>query len=434
VTERKYRDPVHNIIPLDSQREDDRLIISLIDSAEFQRLRRIKQLGLALYTYQGAEHSRFTHSLGVMHLMTRVLDKLSTNNPISLEVRVAARAAALLHDVGHGPFSHVIEKATGIKHEDWTSFILLDPGTEVNHILTSYAPHLPAMLRKLYRHEFYPAYASQLVSSQLDCDRFDYLLRDSLMTGAKYGNYDLEWIIHTLKLDPDNQQIYVSAKGLYAVEEYLQARFYMFRQVYFHHSLRAAENMLISILRRAVELLRSGRLGFFIPESALSKMLGGHPMTTAEFLALDDHDLMFHIKQWMNEPDEILSDLCRRFIHRRLFKSIDLKWDQIEEGPFLEETRKIVSAAGFDERYYLLRDSAADIPYFGPYSPDTAEPKGHIYIEGRWPADPKLREITEVSPVVRGMRGFQINRLCFPKEVSEQMYALLRAWNAQVQP
>src|SRR5262249_40926449 len=184
-----------------------------------------------------------------MHVMTRVLNKLSANNPISIDVRVAARAAALLHDVGHGPFSHVIEKATGIKHEDWTSFILQDPSTEVNQILTSYHSELPAMLVKIYKHQFSPGYASQLVSSQLDCDRFDYLLRDSLMTGAKYGNYDLEWIIHTLKLDPDTQQIYVSAKGLYAVEEYLQARFYMFRQVYFHHSLRAAENMLISILR-----------------------------------------------------------------------------------------------------------------------------------------------------------------------------------------
>jgi uncharacterized protein len=428
VTERKYRDPVHNIIALDSALEDDRLIISLIDSAEFQRLRRIKQLGLALYTYQGAEHSRFTHSLGVMHVMTRVLNKLSSHNPIPIEVRVAARAAALLHDVGHGPFSHVIEKATRIKHEDWTSFILLDPITEVNQILTDYNKDLPALLVRLYNHEYSPAYASQLVSSQLDCDRFDYLLRDSLMTGAKYGNYDLEWIIHTLKLDPESQQIYVSAKGLYAVEEYLQARFYMFRQVYFHHSLRAAENMLISILRRAVDLLLKGELGFLVPDSGLSKMLYGRSMTTSEFLALDDHDLMFHIKQWINETDSILSDLCSRFINRRLFKSIDLKWEQIEEGPFLAEARRLVSSAGFDTNYYLLRDSAADVPYFGPYFPDVAEPKGRIYIEGRWPGDPKLREITEVSSVVSGMRGFQINRLCFPKEVSEKMYALLRGW------
>ncbi|MEW6732281.1 MAG: HD domain-containing protein [Acidobacteriota bacterium] len=428
MVERKYRDPVHNIIALDSEREDDRLLIALIDTAEFQRLRRIKQLGLALYTYQGAEHSRFTHSLGVMHIMTRVLDKLAREHTISANVRVAARAAALLHDVGHGPFSHVIEKATGTGHEDWTARILLDPETELNHILCEYQPDLPSQLVKIYNHQYTPAYAAQLVSSQLDCDRFDYLLRDSLMTGAKYGNYDLEWIIHALKLDPAREQIHVSAKGLYAVEEYLQARFYMFRQVYFHHSLRAVEIMLISILRRAVELLNNKELSFFIPNSAFVKLLSAQALTTKEFLALDDHDLMFHIKQWTDESDAILRDLCQRFLNRRLFKSIDLKREQAEESALLARAREIVRQAGFDERYYLLRDSATDIPYFGPYAPDSADPKARIYIETRGPVGNELREITEVSGVVRGMRGFQIDRLCFPKEVSEQMYELLREW------
>lgn len=426
--ERKYRDPVHNIIALDSGRDDDRLLIALIDTAEFQRLRRIKQLGLALYTYQGAEHSRFTHSLGVMHIMTRVLDKLGREHDIPMEVRVAARAAALLHDIGHGPFSHVIEKATRVHHEDWTGRILLDPDTEVNRTLIDHDARLPATLISLYNHSHQPDYASQLVSSQLDCDRFDYLLRDSLMTGAKYGYYDIEWIINALQLDPAEDRLYVSYKGLYAVEEYLQARYYMFRQVYFHHSLRAAENMLISILRRAVELMREGRLGFYLPENGLTKLLAARSMTTAEFLALDDYDVMFHIKQWTNERDETLSDLCRRFIHRRLFKSIELNRELVESSEFLAEARGIVEAAGFDERYYLLRDSAADIPYFGPYSPDKAEPKARIYIQGLDPNRRELREITEVSEVVRGMRGFKIDRICFPKEVSEQMYRLHNDW------
>lgn len=424
LAERKYRDPVHNIISLDSSRVADALLINLIDSAEFQRLRRIKQLGLALYTYQGAEHSRFTHSLGVMHVMTRVLSHL---HEIPEEVQLVARAAALLHDLGHGPFSHVIEKATHIKHERWTEQILLDPETEVHQILVDVDPLLPQTIASIYRHEYMPAYACQMVSSQLDCDRFDYLLRDSLMTGAKYGNYDLEWIIHALRLDLERQQIYVSAKGLYAVEEYLQARFYMFRQVYFHHSLRAVENMLISILRRAVRLIEEGQLGFL--GSAVAKLLSGQEMTTAEFLSLDDYDLMFHIKQWMHEQDPVLRDLCYRFINRKLFKSIDLR--QEHDGAFVEEARLIVEAAGYDPQYYLLSDSAADIPYFGPYEPETAKPRSRIYIEARHP-DPhsshELREITEVSEVVRGMRGFSIERLCFPKEVSEQMYALLRDW------
>src|SRR5881275_2411308 len=138
MTERKYRDPVHNIIGLDSTRADDRLIIDLVDAREFQRLRRIKQLGLALYTYQGAEHSRFTHSLGVLHLMTRVLDRLSDQYKITEEDRAAARAAALLHDIGHGSFSHVMEKVLGYHHEHWTARAVRDEATEINQVLSAY--------------------------------------------------------------------------------------------------------------------------------------------------------------------------------------------------------------------------------------------------------------------------------------------------------
>lgn len=429
MSERIYRDPVHNIIAFNSKRDDDRLLISLIDASEFQRLRRIKQLGLALYTYQGAEHSRFTHSLGVMHIMTRVLDKLATEHNILPEVRVAARVAALLHDIGHGPFSHVIEKATHISHENWTKEILLDENTEVHQILSTYDPNLPKNLVDIYEHRYKPAYAYQLVSSQLDCDRFDYLLRDSLMTGAKYGNYDLEWIIRSIKLDPVKEHIYISNKGLYAVEEYLQARFYMFRQVYFHQSLRAAENMLISILRRAVELLKINKLGFYLADSPLAKLLSTRSMSTREFLTLDDHDIMFHIKQWVNEQDEVLKDLCSRFINRRLFKSIDIDWTKIQEQEFLSSAREIVSKSGFLPDYYLIKDSAADIPYFGPYSPNNTEPKGQIYIESKdYTASNDHYEITEVSNAVRSLKGFQLDRLCFPKEVSEQMYNLLAQW------
>src|SRR5215471_7990739 len=148
--QRNYRDPLHNIISLDESIPDDRLIVDLIDSAEFQRLRRIKQLGLALFTYQGAEHSRFTHSLGVMHLMTRALDLLGANHKITDEARVVGRVGALLHDIGHGPFSHVIEKVFGCHHEDWTRRIVLDRNTEVNAILRRYAEDLPERLALLY--------------------------------------------------------------------------------------------------------------------------------------------------------------------------------------------------------------------------------------------------------------------------------------------
>lgn len=424
MAERKYRDPVHNIIALDSDQEADRLLIALIDTAEFQRLRRIKQLGLALYTYQGAEHSRFTHSLGVMHVVTRVLARLAHSSAIPAEYVLIARVAALLHDIGHGPFSHVIEKATTVHHEAWTAQILLDPQTEVHQVLTDYDPALPQKLVDVYQHKFSPDYVSQLVSSPLDCDRFDYLLRDSLMTGARYGNYDLEWIIHALKLHPDQQRIYVSAKGLYAVEQYLQARFYMFRQVYFHHSLRAAENMLLSILKRAVYLLTANRLQFSLPDSSLTKLLSVQPMTTPGFLSLDDHDIMFHIKQWVHESDNILKDLCCRFINRRLFKSVDISKSDWGQSERFKQAQQFIEAAGFEEAYYMLKDSAQDIPYFGPYTPNVQEPKACIFLEVKHRTEIELREITEVSDVIRSMKRLQIDRLYFPKEVSVQLYQL----------
>src|SRR5262245_13280739 len=189
--ERIYRDPVHNIIRLQTDTDEGELMMRLIDAAEFQRLRRIKQLGLGLYTYQGAEHSRFTHSLGAFHLMTRILKRLAERHSIAEEVHTAARAAALLHDVGHGSFSHVMEKVLGFHHESWSVQVVLSKETEIGRLLSSYSADLPENVAAIIEGKFQPAAIGQLVSSQLDVDRMDYLLRDSLMTGAKYGIYDL---------------------------------------------------------------------------------------------------------------------------------------------------------------------------------------------------------------------------------------------------
>ena len=296
--ERIYRDPVHNIIRLRTDSREGRMMISLIDAPEFQRLRRIKQLGLALYTYQGAEHSRFAHSLGALHLMTRVLDRLSESQSIAEEDRAAARAAALLHDVGHGSFSHVMEKVLGFHHEAWTVRAVLSEETEIGRVLRDYSPEMPLRVASIIEGKFQPAFLAQLVSSQLDVDRMDYLLRDSLMTGAKYGIFDLEWIINALAVDESGDRIYVTARGIYAVEEYLQARYYMFRQVYFHRTLRSAEAVLRSALRRALELLEAGEKVWCAPDTAFEKMLHGTPLTLADHLEMDDSDVLFHIKQW----------------------------------------------------------------------------------------------------------------------------------------
>ncbi len=415
--ERIYRDPVHNIIALDDTRPDDALLARLIDAREFQRQRHNKQQGLALYTYQGAEHSRFTHSLGVMHLMTRVLDLLGRRYSISAEARAVARASALLHDIGHGPFSHVIESVLGENHEKWTARIVGDENTEVHAQLTSYDSDMPGKVIAAIEHRYQPAFVGQLVSSQLDVDRFDYLLRDSLMTGAKYGIYDLEWILHALEIDESGDRIYVAARGLYAVEEYLQARYYMFRQVYFHRSLRSAEGILRSLLRRAIEVTREGRLHFVVAGSVMAHVLEGLRLDTAEYLRFDDHDVMFHIKQWTGDGDLILRDLSQRFVDRRLFKAIDLEMPETERAAFVAEARRRVAELGFDPAYYLIEDRAADIPYYSYYRP---EGKARLFIE-RSTSSREICDIADISSVIRGMRGYEIHRLCFPIEASQSI-------------
>jgi HD superfamily phosphohydrolase len=423
VSERIYRDPVHNIIRLRTNDDEGRLMLRLIDTPEFQRLRRIKQLGLGLYTYQGAEHSRFTHSLGAFHLMTRVLDRLGEKHEIGADDRTAARAAALLHDVGHGSFSHVMEKVLGFHHESWTVRVVLSEETEIGRLLASYSAELPADVAAIIEGRFQPAALAQLVSSQLDVDRMDYLLRDSLMTGAKYGIYDLEWIINALAIDEEGDRIYVAARGLYAVEEYLQARYYMFRQVYFHRTLRSAEAVLRSILRRALRLLESGETVWRAPDTAFEKVLRRKSLTLAEHLEIDDSDVIFHVKQWQRSADPILGELSRRFVGRRLFKAIDLDMPVAERSDFLSAARECVQRAGFDPDYYFIEDRASDVPYYNYYTAEGVEPKARIYVEDGY-ARPRIREISEVSEVVRGLQRYELHRVCFPSEVKEEVYAL----------
>ena len=399
-------------------------MIHLIDTPEFQRLRRIKQLGLGLYTYQGAEHSRFTHSLGALHLITRILDQLSDRYQIANQDHAAARAAALLHDVGHGPFSHAMEKVLGVHHEQLTMQAVLSSETELGRTLSSYSRELPGRVSSIIEGTFKPAALAQLVSSQLDVDRMDYLLRDSLMTGAKYGLYDLEWIINALQIDEESDRIYVAARGIYAVEEYLQARYYMFRQVYFHRTLRSAEAVLRSALRRALELVSEDKHVWCAAGTSFEKILHRQMLTITEHLEMDDSDVIFHMKQWQRSSDPVLSDLSRRFVGRRLFKAIDLDMPEAERKDFLDAARAVVERGGFAPEYYFIEDRATDVPYYGYYTAEGVEPRTRIYVEVGY-ARPQIREISEVSEAVRGLRrGYELHRICFPAEVKDEVYRL----------
>jgi len=423
LSEKIYRDSVHNIIRLETDSDEGKLLVRLIDTAEFQRLRRIKQLGLALFAYQSAEHSRFTHSLGALHLATRTLDKLKTKYEISDESRVAVRVAALLHDIGHGAFSHVIETILDFHHEQFTIEAVLSDETEVGQVLYAFSPRLAENVADVIRGNFRPMALAQLVSSQLDVDRMDYLLRDSLMTGAKYGIYDMEWIIKSLEIDEENDRLYVSARGIFAVEDYLQARYYMFRQVYFHRTLRSAETVLRSLLRRALELFQAGKNIWLARETPFEKILKGEKLSLKEHLELDDSDVMFHIKQWQNADDKILSDLSNRFLNRKLFKIFDLDMPENERQEFLDESRKLVGKAGFDSDYYFIEDRAGDVAY-NFYTTTGSDPKNLIYVEEGF-SRPQIKEISEVSAAVRGLqKSYQMHRVCFPPELKKEISLL----------
>jgi hypothetical protein len=317
-----------------------------------------------------------------------------------------------------------MEKVLGLHHETWTVAAVLSEATEIGRLLRSHSPELPGKVAAIIEGKFQPAALAQLVSSQLDVDRMDYLLRDSLMTGAKYGIYDLEWIINALAIDEEHDRIYVAARGLYAVEEYLQARYYMFRQVYFHRTLRSAEAVLRAILRRALQLMEVGGDIWHARGSAFEKVLRRSSLTISEYLEVDDSDVLFHVKQWQRSSDGILADLSRRFTARRLFKAIDLDMPEAERAGFLSAARECVAHAGYDPAYYFIEDRASDVPYYNYYTAEGSEPKSRIYVEDGY-ARPRIREISEISDVVRGLqRGYELHRVCFPAEVKTEVYNL----------
>src|SRR5688500_18185789 len=252
MAEKIIRDPVHDVIAFRLDRPADTLLFRLINAAEFQRLRRIKQLGMASLAYPGAEHSRYSHSLGVMETARKILDHLRRSVPIDEEQETVCLVASLLHDLGHGPFSHVFERVSGIVHAAITRRVVQDPDSEVHRLLLEHDIRLPAKVVALLRgRSGAPGFYCDILASQLDADRFDYLLRDNLMTGSRYGDYDLRWLLHALTIDPATERLAVTWKGVNAVEAYLQARYHMYRNVYFHKVVRSAEGMLKLTLQRA---------------------------------------------------------------------------------------------------------------------------------------------------------------------------------------
>ncbi len=424
-----FRDPVHNIIAFDLNDEVERVIFRLIQTRTFQRLRRIRQLGFANLVYHGAEHSRFVHSLGVAHVARRMF--ATFEHGFGDEERLEVMCAALLHDIGHGPFSHAIEKVTRVHHEDYSAQLVRDPDSEVYGVLAEVDATLPERVASYFgpRRDFPPDkhVLLDIVSSQLDADRLDYILRDGLATGVKIGVYDFERILTMLetyegqeRAEGTSRRLAVSYRSREAVEGYLLARFHMFKQVYLHKAVRAAEKMLEAVLARA-EMLYGQDYDFEVgPSERLAKLLGGERLSTEEFVSLDDTDVWISLKQWRTADDPVLSRLSQGLLDRDLYKTIDLNVDDpVDIARTLDRANEIAREMGLDPEFAVLTDRAYDTPYT-PYDPEHGDIGAHIPIIA---PDGSVAPIEDHSDMVHllGRDSYKILRLCVPAELRERL-------------
>ena len=404
--EKVFRDPVHTYIHVDHQ-----VIYDLINTKEFQRLRRIKQLGTSGYTFHGGEHSRFSHCLGAYEIarrITKIFDEkyLQTwDNHESLLVMVTA----LLHDVGHGAYTHSFERLFDTDHEEITRQIITSPETAINRVLTQVSPDFPEKVASVINHTYPNKQVVQLISSQIDVDRMDYLLRDSFYTGASYGQFDLTRILRVIR--PVENGIAFQRNGMHAVEDYVVSRYQMYMQVYFHPASRAMEVLLQNLLKRA-KFLYEDQKDFFKLTSPNLLPFFEKRFSLQDYLALDDGVMNTYFQSWMTSPDTILSDLAQRYVNRKVFKSMIFSE---ENEKHLDVLRQLVKQVGFEPDYYTAIHRNFDLPY-DFYRPDVEKPRTQIEIIQK---DGSLAELSSLSPIVQSLTGTRQgdNRFYFPKEM-----------------
>ncbi|TWT27604.1 HD domain-containing protein [Planomicrobium sp. CPCC 101110] len=402
--EKVFKDPVHRYIHV-----RDQVIWDLINSREVQRLRRIKQLGTSYLVFHGAEHSRFNHSLGVYEIVRRIVDDIFHERPAWDESeRLVVLCAALLHDLGHGPFSHSFEKVFHVDHEVFTREILLGE-TEVNGILLKVAADFPKKVAEVIAKTYSNKQVVSLISSQIDADRMDYLQRDAYYTGVSYGHFDMERILRVMR--PVEDQVVIKSSGMHAVEDYIMSRYQMYWQVYFHPVARSAEVILRKILQRAKELSESG-YKFEQPPTHFMAFFD-RSFNLKDYLALDEGVLMTYFQLWMTERDPILSDLSDRFVNRRLFQYVD--FDPGKDYRKLGELSQLFRKAGIDPDYYLIDDSTSDLPY-DFYRPGEEEERLPIHL--LMPSG-EIKELSRSSQIVDAISGKRRTdyKLYFPAEL-----------------
>ena len=399
-------DPIYGFITV-----KDPLIYELIDHPYFQRLRRISQLGLTYLVYPGAYHTRFHHAIGAMHLMGRAIYTLrQKGHEITPEEERGVLIAILLHDVGHGPFSHALEHTLipGVSHEALSLKIMEELNQEFDGALT--------LAIDIFTNNHPKAFLHQLISSQLDMDRLDYLRRDSFYSGVTEGSVNSERLLTMLNVKDD--QLVVDSKGIYSVEKFLVARRLMYWQVYMHKTVLSAEFMLVNILKRAkylanqgVELTGTQALKHFLDADYTWNDFEENPAILKKFLELDDFDVMSGIKDWANHNDLILSDLSGRIINRNLLKI------RLQETPFEEELAEkmaegIRNQYGFthgEERYMLIVDKVKNHAYNNK--------KGHINLLYKDGHTSDISTAADQMTINALSEPVERHFICFPREL-----------------
>jgi HD superfamily phosphohydrolase len=418
-----FSDPVHGFISVPKN-----LIMDLIQTPEVQRLRRIRQLGVGHLVFPGAEHTRFNHALGAMALMQDALASLSEKGtPISPEEQTAALAAALLHDVGHGAFSHTLEHQliADFEHEDMSRVLLV----RLNERLDGALDRTLQIFDDTYHRPFF----HQLVSSQLDMDRLDYLRRDSFYTGVAEGEVGVQRLIKTMRVHPldggPQSEVMIEGKGIYAVENFLISRRLMYWQVYLHKTVLAGDELLRGILRRVEDhlaagstpdgLLRASRsLLFFLRNDVHADQID-EPTVRDHYLQIDDTDILFSLKQWMQGADPVLADLCRRYVNREFFRLTFLPREptapQVDSwrrqvADWLVEQGLVAQTDALDAaRHYLTVDASHHTAY-----DSDREMIGVLDREGN------VRELSEMADTaaISALTNFVVKPyVCYPKPV-----------------
>jgi len=399
-------DPVHGFIILPSP-----FIFDLLEHPYVQRLRRIRQLGLTSFVYPGATHTRFQHALGAVHLMGQAIDNLRQKGTVITDAEAeGVTAAILLHDIGHGPFSHALEESmiSDVNHEILSVMLIDSLNREFGGRLT--------LALDIFNNRYEKKFLHQLVSGQLDMDRMDYLMRDSFYAGVVEGNIGTERIIKMLKVADD--QLVVEAKGIYSIEKFLIARRLMYWQVYFHKTVIAAENLLVKVLQRARQIAEhdpslpaTPALAYFLRNSVTAANIESRREETLEaFTSLDDDDILVSAKMWTGHSDRILSLLSGNLI-RRVLPRVRITDSPVPEERIAELRREIAAAQGFtpEECRFLAWSGTISNKAYNIAS----EPIKVAYNNG------EVRELAEVSEIFQVSNLNETKKkyfLCFPKE------------------